>query len=476
MVILQIMKQLRIAKQIIFGGLFLTLLQLAVGCANIVPPTGGPRDSIPPFLIAAKPKDSSTNIQPKEILIAFNEYITATELQNNFIIAPSIKTTPLIDAKLNTLRIRINDTLAANTTYSLQFGAAIRDVNESNIAKDFTYVFSTGKQIDTGTLYGKVQMAETGAIDSTLIVVLHPINNDTAIFKKAPIYYTRINGKGKFSFKFLPPVPYNIFVLPNDYTKKYDDSTKLFAFLPQPVQAGVTKDSQYLYVFQAAKKIEKKKIVAVNNNKKAIKVGLQYAKFLDNEGQDLLQPFKLGFNTPVVLNDSFPIVLCDTLNNKIAGYTVSLDSTRQSLSINYPWEEKTKFHLIIPAKSITDTLNKTIEKADTLSFKTKAEASYANMIVRFVGLQKFKNPVLLLTQDEKIKYSYPLTTNNLLRVAKLLPGEYVVKILEDINLNGKWDNGQYIKKQVLPEVVHLISSNISVKADWENEFNIVINK
>ncbi|MGI9138840.1 MAG: hypothetical protein ACR2IM_07355, partial [Sediminibacterium sp.] len=46
------------------------------GCANIVPPSGGPRDSLPPYLVVAKPKDSTLNIQPKEIIIAFNEYIT----------------------------------------------------------------------------------------------------------------------------------------------------------------------------------------------------------------------------------------------------------------------------------------------------------------------------------------------------------------------------------------------------------------
>ena len=50
------------------------LIQLAEGCANIAPPAGGPKDTLAPYLIAAKPKDSTTNIQPKEILIGFNEY------------------------------------------------------------------------------------------------------------------------------------------------------------------------------------------------------------------------------------------------------------------------------------------------------------------------------------------------------------------------------------------------------------------
>ena len=178
------------------------LIQLAVGCANIVPPAGGPRDTLAPYLIAAKPKDSTTNIQPKEILIGFNEYITSSDIQTNLIISPTIKNTPLVDVRLNALRIRINDSLLANTTYSLQFGNAIKDVNEGNIIKNFTYVFSTGDKIDTGRLVGYVKLAETGLVDSTLIVVLQPAENDTAIFKNKPEYYTRVNGKGQFEFKF----------------------------------------------------------------------------------------------------------------------------------------------------------------------------------------------------------------------------------------------------------------------------------
>ena len=58
----------------------MALIQIG-GCANIVPPSGGPRDSIPPYAVYAKPKDSSTGIAPKEILISFNEYITTVQQQ-----------------------------------------------------------------------------------------------------------------------------------------------------------------------------------------------------------------------------------------------------------------------------------------------------------------------------------------------------------------------------------------------------------
>lgn len=80
-------------------------------------------------------------------------------------------------------------------------------------------MFSTGTSLDTGKINGKVMLAESGKVDSTFVVILQPAGKDSAIFKERPNYYTKLNGKGQFGFNFLPKGAYNIFVLPNDYTK-----------------------------------------------------------------------------------------------------------------------------------------------------------------------------------------------------------------------------------------------------------------
>ena len=104
-------------------------------------------------------------------------------------------------------------------------------MNEGNVAKEFTYVFSTGKYIDSNKLEGKVQLAETGKLDSTLLVALYDNITDTAVLKLKPTYIAKLNGNGSFRFHHLPSKLFNVFVMPNDYSKKYDDSTKLFGFL-----------------------------------------------------------------------------------------------------------------------------------------------------------------------------------------------------------------------------------------------------
>src|SRR6202045_2980966 len=114
------------------------------GCANIIPPTGGPRDSIPPRLISVVPKDSSLNFKTSQIVFSFDEYVELKEIRENLVVSPVPKTDPIVDSKLRTITVRLKDTLEPNTTYSLNFGKAIRDVNEGNILKNFDYVFSTG--------------------------------------------------------------------------------------------------------------------------------------------------------------------------------------------------------------------------------------------------------------------------------------------------------------------------------------------
>ena len=72
------------------------MIQLFTACANIIPPSGGARDSLAPVLIGAFPKDSATNVSPKQVTLTFNEFVTLQNAQENIIISPTIKSTPSI--------------------------------------------------------------------------------------------------------------------------------------------------------------------------------------------------------------------------------------------------------------------------------------------------------------------------------------------------------------------------------------------
>src|ERR1043166_1135 len=97
--------------------LILKIQVLSVGCANIIPPDGGFKDSIPPVLFKASPADSSSNFSEKKITLTFDEYITLQNANQELIMSPVPKQEPEIESKLKILTIRLRDTLEPNTTY-----------------------------------------------------------------------------------------------------------------------------------------------------------------------------------------------------------------------------------------------------------------------------------------------------------------------------------------------------------------------
>jgi hypothetical protein len=202
--------------------LFILLISIifffaGTGCANIVPPGGGPIDSLPPVLVSAVPADSSTNFKGNRITLNFDEYVDIQNQFENVIVSPTPKNPPIINNHLRTISVRIKDTLEPNTTYSIDFGNGLRDINEGNIYKNFTYIFSTGNTIDENTFSGNVIMAETGKIDTTLIVVLHRNLDDSAVVKERPRYIAKLDGKGNFQFRNLAAGTFAVYVVPNDF-------------------------------------------------------------------------------------------------------------------------------------------------------------------------------------------------------------------------------------------------------------------
>src|SRR5436190_19047487 len=92
-----------------------TLVQ--TGCANIIPPEGGPRDSLPPVLRRANPADSSRKCPDNTITLTFDEYVNAENYLQEMIVSPAPHTMPNVSRDLNTVAVKRRDTLEPTTTY-----------------------------------------------------------------------------------------------------------------------------------------------------------------------------------------------------------------------------------------------------------------------------------------------------------------------------------------------------------------------
>jgi len=147
---------------------------------------------------------------------------------------------------------------------------------------------------------------------------------------------------------------------------------------------------------------------------------------------------------------------------------VNTDTAGKIISLNYPAKENQAFRLIIAKDAITDSSGATILKGDTLKFSAKKEEEYASVRLRFANLDLSKKPVLLLYQSDKLIGSFPLSSTEW-RKPLFYPGNFEMRILYDTNGNGIWDPGQYPGNKKLPEVVYLISKELSIRANWDNE-------
>ena len=108
------MKRILLFSLLVFSISQITVLN--TGCANIIPPQGGPRDSIPPVLLKATPGDSTRNFTGNKITFTFDEFIELQDIQGNINVSPSPKINPAVDYKLNTVTVKLKDSLESNTT------------------------------------------------------------------------------------------------------------------------------------------------------------------------------------------------------------------------------------------------------------------------------------------------------------------------------------------------------------------------
>ncbi|HZI69047.1 MAG TPA: Ig-like domain-containing domain [Hanamia sp.] len=443
------------------------------GCAQIGMPMGGPRDTTPPVLVNANPPNKTLHFNSKKVVFSFDEYVHVQDIQKYLLVAPEPKIVPNVTSKLRTVTIQIRDTLQPNTTYSFQFGDAIQDINENNPIHNFTYVVSTGSYIDSLTFNGNVTLAETGKVDSTMLAALYRNLDDSAVYREKPTYVARLDSSGNFYFRNLAAGTYHLFALSGEGGQKmYNNPSQLFAFADSAIHINQNVQPVKLYAFAQEKNVKPvSKTPAAVAKKPGPKI-LKYTTSISEGTQDLLNPLTLSFPVPLKNFDSSKIKLTDTLFTPIAGTTVSIDTSKTIVTVNNNWKEDTKYKLLIEKDFATDTLNDSLPKADTLTFKTKRETDYGSIKLHFTNLDKITHPVLQFVKDNKVVDSFKLTSPTFTQ--KLFaPGEYELRILNDQNDNGTWDPGNYdLKKQ--PEIVIPVRKKLNVRADWDNEADYIL--
>ncbi len=206
-------KQLRLLLAMIAAAVM-------VACANMGRPEGGPRDETPPVYVRSNPSLGQLRVTNNKITVDFDENITLDDAMNKIVVSPAQRTTPAITSNAKRVTIELRDPLLPNTTYTIDFADAIKDLNEGNVLDGLAIDFATGDTIDTLRLSGMVFEARTLEPAQGMLVGVYSNLSDTAISTLPFERITKTNQLGEFTIRNLKAGTYRVYAL-NDVNRDY---------------------------------------------------------------------------------------------------------------------------------------------------------------------------------------------------------------------------------------------------------------
>ena len=208
-------------------------------CANTqTPPSGGPKDTIPPVIEEIYPALGQTNVptHKTQLKIEFNEYVQVKDPKSLFL-SPPLEKAPKYKMKGKSVIVYFESDLDSSRTYTLDLTNAIGDNNEGNMFPGFTLVFSTGDRIDSMMVTGVVQDCNSLKPLKGATVLMYKDHADSAVFLKRPDAAVKTDEWGFFSIRNIQDTLYRMYALIDENNNNmYDPETEKIAFIDSLVK------------------------------------------------------------------------------------------------------------------------------------------------------------------------------------------------------------------------------------------------
>ena len=185
---------------------------LLSGCAQVGAPDGGGRDEEAPVVVVADPPFGTTQFDQGSFILEFDEFVQLQDARRQILVSPPLPTPPKAMVRARSVKVEWGDSVMENRTYIVQFGDAVRDLREGNVAKGLQYVFTTGDVLDSGRVAGRAEDAWTGEVSAGTRVLLYDGALPEGIMDAAlpdslrplPDYVGLVDDSGRFDVGFLP--------------------------------------------------------------------------------------------------------------------------------------------------------------------------------------------------------------------------------------------------------------------------------
>lgn len=502
-------------------------------CANIQGISGGPEDDAAPRWVSdLSSPPYQLNFRERSLRFTFDEWIRLDNPSSQIFISPTTSYPLNIKLKGKTLVVSLDDqdSLRPNTTYTLQFGKSIKDITKGNVLTNFKYVFSTGNYLDSLKIHGKVLDAFSQAPMKQTVVSLYTNPEDSAFEKTKPDYYILTDESGNYQLDYLSPGCYRLYAVEDkNQNYFYDQNNESIAFQKQCVTIDPSQPDPFIllqanlqsYPIQIKERnlqagwtrIQLNRSVRDSIRWMSRLTGLYFARSTDSatvwnttaDTQYVVLSIENFTDTlPVFSNQN---IHPDTMFHLRA--TQSVISPRDSLVIftQYPlrqinsalftwddsslvisrleidaldprklkifgnWKPGTPLALYCLQGAVQNCFGQKNE-SDTLRFQIPPQNTYATLNVQMDSASG-KNLIAHLIFNEQIVRSKKIQlkqATEILQFTHLAPGNYRLRMIEDLNFNGVWDPSDF-KNKLQAEPVYYFTMP-ELRADWEVKANV----
>nr|MCS5663754.1 Ig-like domain-containing protein [Flavobacteriales bacterium] len=495
-------------------------------CASIQSPSGGEKDVNPPVVLSSSPEQGATNVNPSLIEIKFDEFFVLKNLSNELLISPPLNEKPIISQKGKSLFIELQESLNQNSTYTLNFGKGIADFHEGNVLKDYSLIFSTGSELDSLTIQGKVLPCPDKILPEGLVVGIYQKDSlvkDSTIYLNKPDYFSLVDEQGLFHIEHIRSGHYELISFEDvNANYQYDGVSEQIAFHNNIIDLS---DSTAYEIWLFAEEDELKLLDSKNNKGRLhwafnrepdsfeihSEPSIEYYSKIEKDSlfvwplntvddsvfiwteveqrrdtilvkADTLRQQKINIITlsdtylkdsdEFRLNVSAPITEIDTSKIELIADSVQVDFVvhKSDFALAFEFEHKgnQQYDLTLHQGAVKG-LNKSINDSTKLSFYTKEESALASLKINVASDHKHYFIELL----KKGEVSEKIYSGTALYFEKLLPSEYELRLIADSNNDGVWTPGNYAEN-LLPEKVYYYPEVLNLRANWELEIELKI--
>lgn len=205
---------------------------LALGCARVAPPTGGPADQTAPTVVGQYPPADATSVAlGAAVEIRFSEEMDRDHVAEAVFIAPETPWEPRWQGR----RLRLHLRLQAGRTYVITVGTGARDRRGNRLAQSHTLAFATGSELNRGTLVGKVYRQHQPA--AGVEVWAYDLSDFSGtVGMDPPAYRTQTGQDGSYAFSRLARGRYRVLALIDENrNRRYDPAEWLALPAADPV-------------------------------------------------------------------------------------------------------------------------------------------------------------------------------------------------------------------------------------------------